>query len=476
MEFNVAKDELYYGGVTSGLNSANLSAGAYDISHNGSNDFYVGRMTIDQTFVAGTYIGGSGDEVNMMGLNTDQNNDVFVFGYSGSTNFPMSTAPNVPLQTTNQGNRDKVFFKLKSALNQLEFSTYYGGSTDDYDPVGERGIKFNDCRIYTIVTAQSNNIPLSQGAINTTKNSATNRFEPGLVVWANPPDLLGNTINYQGVAICPGATPGDIIGSVPSYSLPTIVRNNSASSYPSFGSAASYQWQISPDSLTWSNIPGATGQNLSGAQIGALTQDTYIRRIIGGDACILAGAADQVVKVRIMTADGTVTNALCNGAATGSITATADGQAPFTYAWSNGQSAETAVNLAAGPYSVTVTDFNGCSATADFVVGQPTPISANTSTTLDACNTGTGGASASGTGGTPGYSYLWSTGAVGPNLVNVPAGPYTVTVTDFNQCSAEIPVNVPGTVPPVANAGADAEINCATGSSIQLSGSSTPPG
>ncbi|MBK9147994.1 MAG: hypothetical protein IPM12_09300 [Flavobacteriales bacterium] len=476
MEFNTAKDELCFGGVSSGLNSANLSAGAFDTSHNGSNDFYVGRMTVDQTFIAGTYIGGSGNEENMMGLNTDQNDDVYVFGYSGSSNFPVSASPDVPLQTANQGSRDKVFFKLNAALNLLEFSTYYGGTNDDYDPVGERGIKFSNCRIYTIVTAQSNNIPLTQGAVNTTKNSPTSRYEPGLVVWANPPDLLGNSITYQGVSICPGATPGDITGSEPSYSLPTIVRNNVASGYPAFPSAATYQWQISPDSLNWTDIPGATGQNLSGAQIGALTQDTYIRRIIGGDACILAGAADQVVKVRIMTADGTVTDALCNGAATGSITATADGQAPFSYAWSNGQTSETAVNLAAGPYSVTVTDFNGCSATANFVVGQPAPLSANVSTTLDACGSGTGSAAASGTGGTPGYSYLWSTGTTGPNLTNVSAGAYSVQVTDFNQCSAVVLVNIDGTLPPSANAGDDVEINCTTGATVQLNGSSQTPG
>ncbi|MBK8499303.1 MAG: hypothetical protein IPL52_10900 [Flavobacteriales bacterium] len=183
--------------------------------------------------------------------------------------------------------------QIESDLSALEFSTYYGGTNDDYDPVGERGIKFSNCRIYTIVTAQSNNIPLTQGELNTTKNSPTSRYEPGLVVWANPPDTLGNTITYQGVSICPGATPGDIIGSVPAYTLPTVVRNNSASSYPAFPSAASYQWQISPDSTNWTNINGATGQNLSGAQIGAITQTTYIRRIIGGDACILAGAADR---------------------------------------------------------------------------------------------------------------------------------------------------------------------------------------
>ncbi len=476
MEFNADRTQLYFGGVTDGLNSANITVGAYDTGHNGSNDFYVARMDIDQNFLGGTYVGGSSNEVNMMGLNVDQNNDVYVFGYSNSTNFPMSTAPNVPLQSTNQGSNDKVFFKLESDLSILEFSTYYGGTADDYDPVGERGIKFSNCRIYTIVTARSNNIPLTQGALNTTKVSGGTRYEPGLVVWANPPDLLGNSINYQGVSICPGAVPGDITGSEPSYVLPTVVRNNSASTYPSFGSAATYQWQISTDSLTWTDIPGATGQDLSGSLIGPITQDTYIRRVIGGDACILAGAADQVVKVQLMTVDATVVDALCNGTATGSITATADGQAPFTYAWNDGQTTATAMNLAAGAYTVTVTDANGCSAQGTFTVGQPAPVSANINTTLDACNTGTGGATASGTGGTPGYSYVWNTGAVGPNLTNVAAGSYAVAVTDFNQCTANVPVIILGTVPPTANAGDDVSITCATGASVQLNGSSNTPG
>jgi hypothetical protein len=104
----------------------------------------------------------------MMGLNTDQNNDVYIFGYSGSSDFPVSGLPNTPLQTTNLGSNDKTFTKINSDLSSLVFSTYYGGSNDDYDPVGERGIKFSNCRIYTIVTSGSNNIPLTTGALNTT--------------------------------------------------------------------------------------------------------------------------------------------------------------------------------------------------------------------------------------------------------------------------------------------------------------------
>ncbi|MBK8339493.1 MAG: hypothetical protein IPK99_05540 [Flavobacteriales bacterium] len=471
MEFNTTRTELYFGGVTEGLNAANISAsGVHDISHNGSNDFYVARMGIDQTFIAGTYVGGTLNEVNMMGLNTDLNNDVFVFGYSNSTNFPVSASPEVPLQTTNNGSNDKVFFKLESDLSALEFSTYYGGTNDDYDPVGERGIKFNDCRIYTIVTAQSNNIPLTQGSLNTTKSSPTSRYEPGLVVWANPPDLLGNSINYLGTAICAGSIPGDITGSQPSYVLPTIVRNNTASAYPSFGAAATFQWQISTDSVNWANIMGSTGQNLTGAEIGVLNQKTYIRRIIGGDACILAGAADQVVTVRIMSVTGNVIDALCFGGATGSITATADGTAPFEYLWSNGQTNQTATGLAAGPYSVTVTDANGCSAVGNFVVGEPSAVGGNVNPTPTTCGNSNGSANANANGGTPGYGFLWSTGAVGSNVSNLAAGPYNVTVTDANQCTAVIPFQIGSSLAADANAGADTTITCATGPAIQLNG------
>ncbi|MBL7983769.1 MAG: hypothetical protein JNM91_02160 [Flavobacteriales bacterium] len=476
MEFNTTRSELFFGGVTEGLNAANISAGSYDTGHNGSNDFYVARMGIDQTFLKGTYVGGTGNEVNMMGLNVDLNNDVYIFGYSNSTNFPTSASPNVPLQSTNQGSNDKVFFKLESDLGALEFSTYYGGTSDDYDPVGERGIKFSNCRIYTIVTAQSNNIPLTQGALNTTKTSPTSRYEPGLVVWANPPDLLDNSINYLGTAICAGSIPGDIAGSQPSYTLPTIVRNNNASAYPTFPPAATFQWQISTDSVNWADIAGSTGQNLTGAEIGVLTQKTYIRRIIGGDACILAGAADQVVTVRIMSVSGSVTNATCNGGADGSITATADGTPGFTYVWSNGQTTQTAVGLAAGSYSVTVTDANGCEASNTFQVGQPSALAGNVSVTNATCGNADGSASANISGGTPGYTYLWSNGATSSSINGVAPGFYSVTATDSKGCIYETGGTVGGAGNPGADAGEDAVITCLNNGQVQLSGSSNTGG
>ncbi|HMN06973.1 MAG TPA: hypothetical protein PKD45_14745, partial [Flavobacteriales bacterium] len=471
MEFNNNRTELYFGGVTTGLNTANVTSGAFDTSHNGNNDFYVGHMTIDQTLLQGTYVGGSSNEVNMMGLNVDQNNDVYIFGYTNSTNFPVSAAPNVPLQTNNQGSNDKVFLKLKSDLSALIFSTYYGGTADDYDPVGERGIKFSNCRIYTIITAKSNNIPLTQGALNTTKNSSTSRYEPGLVVWANPPDLMGNTINGN-QTVCAGTVPADITGSTPQYVLPTIVRNNSPSAYPSLGNAATYQWQVSSDSLNWVDIVGATGQNLSGSALGEVAQKTYVRRIIGGDACILAGAADQVVTVKVIEATAEITHVSCNGADDGSITASSTGTGPFTYVWDNGATGATISGLAPGNYTVTVTDANGCQATKTFTVTQPAVLSGVITGVNATCNNSDGSASVNISGGTQPYSYLWSTGATGSSISNLGAGQYNVLVTDAHGCTYELAVTISASGTPGANAGPDMVITCATNGQVTLAGTS----
>ena len=99
MEFNTLNNQLYFGGITSGLNASNISSKAYQKTYGGSsNDFFVANMDTAQNFISGTYVGGNGNEVNMMGLNTDLNNDVYIFGYTTSTNFPTTFGA---LQTTN---------------------------------------------------------------------------------------------------------------------------------------------------------------------------------------------------------------------------------------------------------------------------------------------------------------------------------------------------------------------------------------
>ena len=141
------------------------------------------------------------------------------------------------------------------------------------------------------------------------------------------------------------------------------------------------------------------------------------------------------------------TNIACNGGSTGSLTVTpADGASPYTYLWDDGsaQTTATASGLSAGTYEVTVTDTNGCTATASATISQPAnAVSFNlVAQTNIACNGGSTGALTIGdvTGGAGGYTYNWTpgnpTGDGTTSVSGLSAGTWTCTVTDANSCTA----------------------------------------
>ncbi|MDC0231622.1 hypothetical protein OAK19_06610, partial [Aureispira] len=75
------------------------------------------------------------------------------------------------------------------------------------------------------------------------------------------------------------------------------------------------------------------------------------------------------------TASTASTDASSIGASDGTATVTAaGGLIPYTYLWSDGQTTATAVGLAAGTYSVTVTDGNGCTTISSSIVNEPAPV------------------------------------------------------------------------------------------------------
>ncbi len=230
MEFNQQQTSFVIGGLTSSLASANIIAGSYDVTYNGgASDFFVCALPVSAASTTwGTYFGGSVDETNMMGLNLDQNNDVYVLGYSTSKNIPVP-AGNFPVQdaTYDATNSDGIFFKIHGDGTALDYSSYLGGTSSDYDPIGQKGIKFANCRIYLAMTSESNNFPLTQGTLTSTKSSATTIYEPILISMANPPDLSGNDITsaHTQTVTC-GSAPTTITAGIPSYNIPRIIRNN----------------------------------------------------------------------------------------------------------------------------------------------------------------------------------------------------------------------------------------------------------
>ncbi|WMX12758.1 fibronectin type III domain-containing protein [Aureispira sp. CCB-E] len=137
----------------------------------------------------------------------------------------------------------------------------------------------------------------------------------------------------------------------------------------------------------------------------------------------------------IMLTD-TVDNVLCNGDSTGMAIVMATGGTPaYSFAWSNGATSDTIMNLPAGTYTVTVTDANGCMEMLTATVSEATAIMLTDTVDNVLCNgDSTGMAIVMATGGTPAYAFAWSNGAASDTIMNLPAGAYTVTVTDANGC------------------------------------------
>lgn len=139
------------------------------------------------------------------------------------------------------------------------------------------------------------------------------------------------------------------------------------------------------------------------------------------------------------TSSATATDVSCFGGNDGTATAQVSGGTPgYTYIWSNGGSGASISNLIAGSYTVTVTDASSLTATATAVIGQPTQLSLLliNQTNVDCFGNNNGSATVLGSGGTTGYSYIWSNGASGATNSNLSAGTYTATVTDGNLCTS----------------------------------------
>ncbi|HTA81849.1 MAG TPA: PKD domain-containing protein, partial [Bacteroidia bacterium] len=126
-----------------------------------------------------------------------------------------------------------------------------------------------------------------------------------------------------------------------------------------------------------------------------------------------------------------------DGTATAGVTG---GSAPYTYSWNStpAQTTSTATALAAGSYTVSVTDANNCTVQATAVITQPPALRdsiANTVAVL--CNGQSNGTATDGVkGGTGTYTYSWNTAPVQTNstATALAMGSYTVTVTDANGC------------------------------------------
>jgi hypothetical protein len=157
----------------------------------------------------------------------------------------------------------------------------------------------------------------------------------------------------------------------------------------------------------------------------------------------VTGTTPECTAACFVNASITATTPICNGGATGALTANiSTGNAPYQYNWSNGGTTQTISGLTAGAYSVTVTDANGCTGTVIFQLNAGNPIQVTSSFVPPSTATSNNGSIA--IIGSGAYSYSWTFSGDpnqifedGPVIFNLAPGTYTVTVTDIvSGCTA----------------------------------------
>ena len=510
--------EAFVTGATGSTNFP-ITAGAYSTSlKGGSNyDVFVSRINAAGTaLIYSTYFGSNSVDVGF-DIKVNSKNEAFVVGTTngGSGTFPLTVCTYDSIYGVSGfggGGSDIFVAKFNPTGTKLMFSSFYGGSDWDYsDPSIE--LITAGCSNEAMVgfTTHSYDLPKTTGAY---KKNITNTLyandHPALFKLkpkSNPPTFIyttpacntpvtftanikcglwdsltyhwdfgdggvdsgqvathtflsGGSFNVKLNIECPNDSVTKTVVVPSSFTFTTtatpvncITTNSGSASVTVAGGTGVY-------SYTWSN--GATTQTTTG-----LVTGNYSVTVSDGGSCQSTTVINIAQPPVLSNPPPTITDVKCNGNSDGLVyVSPSGGTSPYSYVWSNGSTAQTAVNLIAGIYTVTVNDAGSCVSSTTVVVSEPIQITLTTSSTDATCGQADGSADVSAIGGTGAYIYLWSNGATTLSINNITPTIYSVTVTDANACTKTISVLVNNNTAFTASAGPDKSI--CKGDTVQL--------
>lgn len=205
----------------------------------------------------------------------------------------------------------------------------------------------------------------------------------------------------------------------------------------------------SPYAFNWSNAGGLDNSIIANPNASPAANTNYILEIVDANGC---SAKDTVsVTVNSNPIIGISSNAsACLGSSINLNSNVSSGTAPYNYNWTpaSGLSCTNCASPSVTPtvnvtYDLAVSDANSCvdSQTVNITVN-PAPNVFITDSTDASCGQNDGESIAGVTGGTPNYTFLWSSGSTSAQAQNLAAGNYNVTVTDSKGCTDVASVSI----------------------------------
>ncbi len=290
----------------------------------------------------------------------------------------------------------------------------------------------------TVANTACNN---ANGAVNLTVAPPGSNYT---YTWSNS----ATTQNLMNVAAGTYSVTVSAGGNCTATASYTVPNNSGAPSLATSANSAncgtatgSVDLTVSPSGtygFSWSN--GASTEDLA-----AVAPGSYTVIVTGANGCTSSTSVQVQNSTPNISLSGIATpNSSCqspNGGIDLSIGQTGN----FTYQWSNGATSEDLQNVAAGTYTVIVSQGVNCTSSASYVVSNNTPAPVLTATPTPAtCGLPTGNIDLN-VSPSSGNTFTWSGGASSEDLQNLLPGNYAVTVTGANGCSATSSINVADT-------------------------------
>lgn len=272
-------------------------------------------------------------------------------------------------------------------------------------------------------------------------------------------DTVNNCVQYASVQI---TEPPKFITSISSTPPTCTGTNNGVAIVSVTGNPLDYNYN-------WSE--GQTTQVADSLASGIFTVTvTSFNGCIEVDSVTVANAFPVINSINI-------TNITCTGMQNGTATVNVIGNPNYySFYWSDGQQTETANQLEAGTYSVTVTDSTGCMETDSILITEPLPISINYGLNNVLCNGDSSGQiTLNVNGGSAPYMYSINQGLFqsNPAFTGLGTGTYDIVVKDLFNCSDSVIVLVTEPSPLNITVGTQQNATCygQANGSISVSGS-----